>query len=187
MDPDPSDARTRRRSRGSATSDSAERRRPNCLQLRNPFTPQRVFSDYRVEAIRAAALKVLQELGIRVLLPEARLKFTKDGALIDEDADLVRTGSEIVASAPKSFRAHSGDRACEFVFEMGALTFLGSCGAPDVSDFARPTKRQRPHAPARFGAAESPSFNLLRRPPTDGVRWTRSSPDAARRGAPPIS
>jgi trimethylamine--corrinoid protein Co-methyltransferase len=109
--------------------------------LRNPFAPQRVFSDDRVAAIHAAALRVLQELGVRVLLPEARRLFALAGAFVDEDTGLVRIGAEIVeaalASAPKSFVAHAGDRARDLTLETGALTFLAGCGAPNVTDLTR--------------------------------------------------
>ena len=132
------DARGRRRSRDPA---QAEIRRPDYRRLRNPFTPQRVFSDDRVAAIHAAALRVLQELGIRVLLPEARRLFAGAGALVDEYTGLVRIGGEIVAAAlacaPKSFVAHAGEPARDVVFEIGALSFLAGCGAPNVTDLAR--------------------------------------------------
>jgi trimethylamine--corrinoid protein Co-methyltransferase len=37
--------------------------------LKNPFEPQSIFSEDRVEAIHQAALDVLQNLGIKVPLP----------------------------------------------------------------------------------------------------------------------
>ena len=48
------------------------RRAPNYRQLRQPFQPQAVFSADEVEAIHNTALRVLEELGIKILLPEAR-------------------------------------------------------------------------------------------------------------------
>ncbi|WP_347822414.1 trimethylamine methyltransferase family protein, partial [uncultured Planktomarina sp.] len=48
--------------------------------LKNPFEPQSVFSQDRVEAIHQASLDVLQNLGIKVLLPEAVELLTKHGA-----------------------------------------------------------------------------------------------------------
>ena len=128
-----------RRSR--ARPAAAAARPTHYRQLRNPFAPQRVFSDDRVAAIHDAALRVLRELGLRVLLPEARRIFETAGALVDEDTGLVRIGSEIVeaalAAAPRSFVAHGGESARNFVFEPGALTFLGGCGAPNVTDLVR--------------------------------------------------
>ncbi len=118
-----------------------EARRPDYRRLRNPFQPQKVFSDDRVEAIHAAALRVLQELGLRVLLPEARRLFAGAGALVDEDSGLVRIGADIVdaalTSAPKTFVGRAGDRARDVVFETGSLMFLGGSGAPNCTDLVR--------------------------------------------------
>ncbi|WP_292239388.1 trimethylamine methyltransferase family protein, partial [Mesorhizobium sp.] len=97
--------RERRRGRtGEAGSESS--RRPNYRSLKNPFLPQPVFSDDQVAAIHDTALRVLEELGIKVLLPEARAILAKAGALVDEDSQMVRIGRDMVeaalASAPRS-------------------------------------------------------------------------------------
>ena len=64
-----------------------------------------MFSQDRVEAIHQAALDVLQNLGIKVLLPEAIELFAKHGAAVS--GDMLRIGSDMVeaalASAPQSF------------------------------------------------------------------------------------
>ena len=51
-------------------------RKPNYRQLRHPFAPQKIFSEDEIFNIHDTALKVLEELGIKVLLPEARDIFT---------------------------------------------------------------------------------------------------------------
>ncbi|TGT69906.1 trimethylamine methyltransferase family protein, partial [Mesorhizobium sp. M8A.F.Ca.ET.161.01.1.1] len=74
--------RERRRGRtGEAGSESS--RRPNYRSLKNSFLPQPVFSDDQVAAIHDTALRVLEELGIKVLLREARAIFARAGALVD--------------------------------------------------------------------------------------------------------
>ena len=40
--------------------------------LKNPFPPATVYSDDHVAALHAQSLRVLSELGMKVLLPEAR-------------------------------------------------------------------------------------------------------------------
>ena len=60
----------RRRARSEAGLPSS--RRTDYRRLRNPFVPQPVFSADGIEAIHETALRVLEELGIKVLLPEAR-------------------------------------------------------------------------------------------------------------------
>ncbi|MGB3279602.1 MAG: trimethylamine methyltransferase family protein, partial [Pseudorhodobacter sp.] len=52
--------------------------------LRHPFAPQRVFSDDAIANIHAMALRVLSELGLKILHPEARTILKSAGALVDE-------------------------------------------------------------------------------------------------------
>ncbi|MDX8512293.1 trimethylamine methyltransferase family protein [Mesorhizobium captivum] len=132
--------RERRRGRtGEAGSESS--RRPNYRSLKNPFLPQPVFSDDQVAAIHDTALRVLEELGIKVLLPEARAVFAKAAALIDEDSQMVRIGRDMVesalASAPRSIQAYGGDRSRDLMLELGTMTFLAGSGAPNVTDLER--------------------------------------------------
>ncbi|TIT01355.1 MAG: trimethylamine methyltransferase, partial [Mesorhizobium sp.] len=79
-------------------------------------------------AIHDTALRVLEELGVKVLLPEARTILARAGALVDEDSQMVRIGRDIVAaalaSAPKSIRVYAGDRARDLTLELGSMTFL---------------------------------------------------------------
>ncbi|RWE46963.1 MAG: trimethylamine methyltransferase [Mesorhizobium sp.] len=132
--------RERRRGRtGEAGSESS--RRPNYRSLKNAFLPQPVFSDDQVVAIHDTALRVLEELGIKVLLPEARAIFAQAGALVDEDSQMVKIGRDIVtaalASAPRSIPARGGERYRDLDLELGTMTFLAGCGAPNVTDLER--------------------------------------------------
>ena len=131
------DRRERRRGRtGEAGSESS--RHADYRSLKNPFLPQPIFSDDRVAAIHDTALRVLEELGIKVLLPEARTLFAGAGALVDEDSQMVRLGRDIVtaalASAPRSIPVRAGDRSRDLDIELGTMTFLAGCGAPNVTD-----------------------------------------------------
>ena len=109
--------------------------------LRNPFTPQRVFSDDEVAALHANALRVLQELGIKVLLPEAREIFRKAGALVDEASGMVRIGPEIVAAAlktaPPEFTIRGGSGETDVWIGLGALVLLPGAGCPNATDRLR--------------------------------------------------
>ncbi len=130
--------RERRRAKG---GEAASQRRPDYRSLRNPFLPQPVFSDDQVAAIHDTALRVLEELGIKVLLAEARALYRRAGAIVDDDTQMVRIGRDIVAaalaSAPRSIRALGGDRSRDLVLELGALSFLAGSGAPNVTDIER--------------------------------------------------
>jgi trimethylamine--corrinoid protein Co-methyltransferase len=132
--------RERRRGRtGEAGSESS--RHPNYRSLKNPFLPQPIFSDDHVAAIHATALRVLEELGIKVLLPEARAVYAKAGALVDEDGQMVRIGRDMVeaalASVPRSIPALGGHRSRDLTLELGSMAFLAGSGAPNVTDLER--------------------------------------------------
>ncbi len=132
--------RERRRVRGDEAGNAA-RRKPDYRTLRNPFLPQPVFSEDQVAAIHDTALRVLEELGIKVLLAEARELYRRAGAVVDEETQMVRIGRDIVtaalASAPKSIRAYAGDRSRDLVLETGTLSFLAGSGAPNVTNLDR--------------------------------------------------
>ncbi|TPN45407.1 MULTISPECIES: trimethylamine methyltransferase family protein [unclassified Mesorhizobium] len=132
--------RERRRGRtGEAGSESS--RRPNYRSLKNPFLPQPIFSDDQVASIHDTALRVLEELGIKVLLPQAREIFARAGALVDPETDMVRIGRDMVAaalaSAPRSIHARGGDPSRDLTLELGSMTFLAGSGAPNVTDLER--------------------------------------------------
>ncbi len=113
----------------------------NYRQLRNPFTPQTVFCDDEVAAIHETALKVLEELGLRILLAEGRALFASAGAIIDEETQMVRIGRDIVASAlesaPRSIRLRAASPEREQLVEPGAILFTAGAGCPNASDMER--------------------------------------------------
>lgn len=110
-------------------------------QLRHPFAPQPAFSADEIAAMHDTALRVLEDLGIRILLDEARGLFRQAGALVDEDTGMVRIGREMVAAAlataPRSIRLRAADPAHEQVFEPGAALFMAGAGCPNVTDALR--------------------------------------------------
>jgi len=61
-------------------------------QLRHPFAAQGFFSEDAIMNIHNMALKVLEELGIKVLLDEARKIYKTGGAIVNEDDLMVRIG-----------------------------------------------------------------------------------------------
>lgn len=108
------------------------------VHLRNRYTPQTIFSDDEVAAIHDTALRVLEELGVRVLLPEARKILTQAGAIVDQDSLMVRVGREMVAqalsTAPRKIAAKGGSALRDVDFQLGNMTFVMGCGAPNVTD-----------------------------------------------------
>lgn len=113
----------------------------NYRNLRNPFTPQKVFSDDEVNALHENALRVLSELGIKILLPEARQLFRAAGALVNESTEIVRIGPETVAealeTAPAEFILRGGAPHADVRFDPDALVFLSGGGCPNSTDRLR--------------------------------------------------
>ncbi|NBT31793.1 MAG: trimethylamine methyltransferase, partial [Rhodobacteraceae bacterium] len=114
-------------------------RRPNYANLRNPFTPQTVFSEDEVAGLHDTALRVLENLGISILLPEARDILGKSGATVVED--MVFFSRDIVAealrTAPRSIRLRAANPEFDQTYEPGALLFTAAGGCPNVSDRIR--------------------------------------------------
>lgn len=100
-----------------------------------------VFSADEIANMHETALRTLQDLGIKVLLPEARTLFAKAGARVDPDTDIVFIGREIIeaalASAPRSITCRAGQRARDVVLELGSLVFQPGAGAPHANDLER--------------------------------------------------
>ena len=134
-------ARRRRGRISDRESQPVTNRQKNYRLLRNPFTPQTVFSEDEINAIHDTALKVLEELGIKILLPEAFKYFKNAGAIVDEKTQMVRIGRDIVmnalASAPKSIPVIAGSEKRNFTLELGALMFGAGAGTPNVTDCER--------------------------------------------------
>ena len=131
-----------RRRRGRATDDSASvKREVNYRQLHNPFPVMDVFSVDQIEDMHNTALRTLEELGIKVLLPEARAIYAKGGARVDDDTEMVFIGRDIIqaalTTAPKSIECRAGSRHRDLTLELGALAFQPGAGAPNATDLER--------------------------------------------------
>ena len=120
---------------------AAIKRPVNYRQLRNPFPPMNVFSDDRIHAMHEAALNLLENLGIKVLLPQARDLYKSGGAKVDPSTDMVYIGREMVeaalASAPKSIQCRAAKPEYDVVLEPGAIVFQPAAGAPHATDLER--------------------------------------------------
>ncbi|MFU1476350.1 trimethylamine methyltransferase family protein [Roseovarius sp. C7] len=120
---------------------SAPARKVDYRNLRNPFPTMNVFSEDRIEAMHEAALDVLERLGMKVLLPEARALFAKAGARVDDGTEMVYLGRDIIeaalATAPRSITCHAGSRDRDVTLELGRMVFQPGAGAPHATDRER--------------------------------------------------
>ncbi len=133
-----SDASRRGRRRPVVPSAPAHPRAERYRQLRMPYTPWRVMSEDRVEALHRAALGILEVEGVRVLSSAARARYRAAGALVDEGSGLVRLDrglvAECLAQAPRTFTLHSRNPARHVALDNTAVSFGPVSGAPNVMD-----------------------------------------------------
>ena len=115
-----------------------EKRSLRYRSLENPFPPLEILSSDQVAHLHASALTVLEQDGIRVLLPEAREVFRTAGAEVDEETMLARFAPELVeqsvALAPASFELIG--RSPERTVTLGGrhLATVPVSSPPAVSD-----------------------------------------------------
>ncbi len=109
--------------------------------LVNPYEPIRVFSDDQVEAIHRNALRILENIGMRVLLPDGRARFKAAGADVNEDTMMVRIDRSIaeraIATAPKTIDVIAGAARRNVRLGGRHVAFLSVAGAPHATDIDR--------------------------------------------------
>lgn len=122
----------RRTRRGETGAPPRRAREVNYRDLRNPFPVMDVFPADRIAAMHDTALRTLEELGMRVLLPEAVEILRKGGARVEDD--MVFIGRDMVAaalaSAPKSITGRAGARHRDIGLELGSLVFQAAAPGP---------------------------------------------------------
>jgi len=134
-------SRRSRRGRHHGVADTSHQRAVNYSKLRNPLIRQPAFSQDRLEAIHDTALRVIEELGIKVLNDEARAIFRDAGARVDEATLMVNIDRELVASAlqsaPSEFVLHGRGEDCNVTLGGDNVAFVCVGGAPHISDLDR--------------------------------------------------
>ncbi len=106
-------------------------------QLRNPLTPIKVISDDQLESIHHASLDILEQVGIKVLLPEAREIMGQAGAKTSPDSEQVYFDREMIESlialAPSEFTLHARNPAHNLRFGSNYVNFGTVASAPNAS------------------------------------------------------
>ena len=133
--------RGRRRPAGPSAAEPAVDRSQGYRHLTNPFEPLKVFSDDHVAAIHEAALTILENQGMRVLLPEGRARYARGGASVDEPSQMVRIDRGLVAAAlattPREFTLHARDPAWHLPIGGRNVVFAPTSGPPNIMDTQR--------------------------------------------------
>ena len=110
-------------------------------QLYNPYPPFEILSADQIETIHHASLRVLAEIGINFLLPEARDILREAGADVDPDGPRVRFDpafvEERIGTAPEKFTLHARNPERSVAIGGNAINFCMIGSAPHVSDLER--------------------------------------------------
>ena len=133
--------RTRRRKgrHGAAQGPPAIEQPPFHLHRRS-VEPTRVVSDDELEAVHESSLAILRDIGIDVLMPDARARLEAAGCTVSISDDRVRFDPEMVmdfvASAPAEFTLHA--RNPDHTVRIGGnnVVFSAVASPPNVSDAA---------------------------------------------------
>ena len=114
-------------------------RKTNYGQLQHALGPQSVLSEDNVACIHENALRVLHDLGISILLPEARDLLKSAGARIQDHMvhfpwDMVENALQ---TAPKRYTMRAPDPAKDQEIYLGRQLFASSGGCPNAYDRIR--------------------------------------------------
>ena len=106
--------------------------------LTNTLGLQSAFSDDHVAALHETALRVIEELGIRVLHEDARKLLSEAGAQVDETTKMVRIDRALIGqaleSAPAEFVMRGSERTKDVAMGGRNTAFVCVGGPPHVSD-----------------------------------------------------
>ncbi len=138
---------------GDATSTPLERRRRpggrsaervrkspggKYLNLVNTLAKSTVLSDDALESVHEASLTILEEIGMDVILPEARERMKAAGAAVTPGTDRVRFDRglimDMIASVPPAFTMHARNPARNVAIGGNNLVFAQIASAPFVAD-----------------------------------------------------
>ncbi len=110
-------------------------------QVANPYAPIEVLSEDQIDAIHHASLRLLQEVGVRVLHAEARSLLAEAGAEVDDAAQMVRFDAtlleEMVALAPSEFVLHARNPERHVTIGGRNVVFTAVGGPAFCSDLDR--------------------------------------------------
>jgi trimethylamine---corrinoid protein Co-methyltransferase len=113
----------------------------NYRRLRNPFEPLKVLSEDEVAHIHDSALAILENDGMRVLLPEARARYAAAGAMVDDASETVRLDRSLItaalSSAPASVEMTAPNPERNVVLGDRSVAIVPVSGPPNASDLDR--------------------------------------------------
>lgn len=114
---------------------------PPFRQLKHSFSPTNLLSEDQLESIHLASLRVLQEIGVDVLHPQAKEIMRQFGADVVPGSDRVRFNAETIleaiSSAPPEWTLHARNPDHHVRFGGNNLIFSQMASAPNCTDLDR--------------------------------------------------
>ncbi len=110
-------------------------------EVRNPYPPVAVLSADHIETIHCSSLRILEEIGMRLLDRTARDIWARAGANVDHASMMVRFDrgliEETIALAPAEFTLHARNPARNVTVGGNRILFSSVGGPPYCSDLDR--------------------------------------------------
>ncbi|MBO3761200.1 trimethylamine methyltransferase family protein [Ciceribacter sp. L1K22] len=108
------------------------------LNIVNTLKPTELLSEEALDAIHDTSLTVLEEVGMDIMLPEARRRMKAAGADVREGEERVRFDRglimELIASVPRQFTLHARNPLRNVEIGGNNLVFAQIASAPFVGD-----------------------------------------------------
>lgn len=107
-------------------------------RVTNPYRPMEILDDGQMDALHGTSMRILSELGIRVMSDRVMDLFEAAGAKVDRAEKVIRVDESIImaalATAPSSFTLTSRNPEKELLIGGNAMTFGLVAGPPNVHD-----------------------------------------------------
>ena len=107
-------------------------------QVRNSCEPMKLLNDGQIEQLHQNSMRILSEIGIKVMSAKAIDLFENAGALVDRNEQIVRVDESLIkaalATAPSSFSLTSRNPSKQLLFGNNAMVFGLVAGPPNVHD-----------------------------------------------------
>jgi trimethylamine---corrinoid protein Co-methyltransferase len=107
-------------------------------EVLNPYAPMQIMDEERMETLHRTSMRILSELGIRVLSEKAMDIFEKAGAIVDRENLNIRIDESLVkaalATVPSSFTLTSRNPEKRLTIGGNAMAFGLVAGPPNVHD-----------------------------------------------------
>ncbi|MBC6439542.1 MAG: trimethylamine methyltransferase family protein [Rhodospirillales bacterium] len=129
-----------RQAAGRRRSESPERKVPQLpwTVVRNPYPPMEIASADEIEAVHDGSMRVLEEIGVNILLDEARDVLKGAGVAVTPGETRVRFDrgfiEEAVAKAPSQYTIHARNPERSRVLGGNHVNFFPVAGNPNISD-----------------------------------------------------